>query len=415
MFMQKLLYVIAFSFVLPIYINAQQSACGGGRYHSEIFDVNPVVETVTFGENTTFGGTLKQLKMDVYQPKDDTADKRAAIVFGFGGGFIAGDRSQVKPFCEDFARRGYVAVAIDYRLYDDPLSLPDSFDIVDVVMKAVGDMKAAVRHLRKDAATDNNFRIDPDYILAGGVSAGAVTAMHVAYVDSTDNLPSFVLDAINNNGGLEGDTGDNENMQYSSEVQGVISIMGGLFRKSVIDANDPPAFSMHGTDDGTVPFMEGKALVQLGPVVIINQTMHGSGALHPVMDALGIANELLEVPGGGHGDFLNDPAWSDQLATQSNLFMHNNVLCPGVSNMSNIVLENFEVYPNPTHSYLTVQWESNDELATIRLTNAVGQTVLQQQITNGSTLDISAIQSGIYFVRIEDGDGKAGVEKVVIW
>ena len=413
--MQKLQHIIIFFLILPLCSNAQQSACGGGRYHSEIFDVDPVVETVTFGENTTFGGTLKQLKMDVYQPKDDTADKRAAVVFGFGGGFIAGDRSQVKPFCEDFARRGYVAAAIDYRLYDDLLNLPDSFDIMDVVMKAVGDMKAAVRHLRKDAATDNNFRIDPDYILAGGVSAGAVTAMHVACVDSTDNLAPFILDAINNNGGLEGDTGDNENMQYSSEVLGAISIMGGLFRKSVIDVNDPPVFSMHGTDDGTVPFMEGKALVQLGPIIFINQTMHGSGALHPVMDALGIANQLLEVPGGGHGDFLNDQTWTDQLAAQSNLFMHNNVLCPGVSTTSDIVLENFGVYPNPAHSYLTVQWESNDGSATVTFTNTIGQIVVQQQITNGSTLDISAIQSGIYFVRIEDGNGKTGVEKVVIW
>lgn len=36
--------------------------------------------------------------------------------------------------------------------------------MTDVVIKAVGDMKAAVRFLRQDAATVNNYRIDTNLL-----------------------------------------------------------------------------------------------------------------------------------------------------------------------------------------------------------------------------------------------------------
>lgn len=53
----------------------------------------------------------------------------------------------------------YVAASIQYRLFPlFTLGFPDSIKIFNTAVKAVGDMKAAVRHFRDDAATVNQFR-----------------------------------------------------------------------------------------------------------------------------------------------------------------------------------------------------------------------------------------------------------------
>ena len=61
--------------------------------------------------------------------------------------------------CEYFARRGYVAASIDYRLYDGVLfPTPDSLVMADEMLKAVSDMKAAVRFFREDADQSNIYK-----------------------------------------------------------------------------------------------------------------------------------------------------------------------------------------------------------------------------------------------------------------
>ena len=58
------------------------------------------------------------LKMDIYQPTHPRADK-AAVLYVFGGGFASGERNNEysKQCCQMLADKGFVAVAIDYRLY----------------------------------------------------------------------------------------------------------------------------------------------------------------------------------------------------------------------------------------------------------------------------------------------------------
>lgn len=57
------------------------------------------------------------LLLDIHEPQGDTAEKRPVFIFLFGGGFVSGTKEkEPRVYCEQLARRGYVAVAPSYRL-----------------------------------------------------------------------------------------------------------------------------------------------------------------------------------------------------------------------------------------------------------------------------------------------------------
>ena len=56
--------------------------------------------------------------MDVYTPVGDVCQNRPLLVFAHGGAFVGGSKnnSLAESICESFAKRGYVAASINYRL-----------------------------------------------------------------------------------------------------------------------------------------------------------------------------------------------------------------------------------------------------------------------------------------------------------
>jgi len=102
-----------------------------------------------------------ELAMYVHLPPDWKAeDKRAVIVFFFGGGWTQGTVEQFRPQATYLAGRGMVAARADYRVKGRHNVTPD---------KCVEDAKSAVRWLRGSAG---KLGIDPNRIVASGGSAG---------------------------------------------------------------------------------------------------------------------------------------------------------------------------------------------------------------------------------------------------
>ena len=269
--------------------------CLSDRYVAQVFDETET-STVKYGSNFGVTGIKQDLFMDIYTPKGDTVDNRPAIVLAFGGSFVLGNRQQLKDICIDLAKRGYVAVSIDYRLLSITSFPLDSVKGLDIAVKAATDMKAAIRHLKKDAATSNIYKINPDKIIVGGISAGAITAIQCAYFDDTDNIEPHIQQIIEKNGGVEGNSGDAENLKYSSKVAGVLNLSGAVYRPYFIDSQEPIIASYHGDNDDVVPYNYGWAM----PSGIKVIPLYGSKEIETRMKQLNIQNVLVTVPGGGH-------------------------------------------------------------------------------------------------------------------
>lgn len=243
------------------------------------------------------------LQMDIYSPDDDDSEERAVILLAHGGSFIGGtrDMADMERMCETFAKHGYVAATMSYRLGAGFQIFFDSLEVLDVVVKAVHDGKAAVRYLRKSYVEDGNpFRIDTNHIFAGGNSAGAILMLHLAYMRDPSIIPSHIMTLLNNEGGLEGTRG-NEN--YSSRVHAVINLAGAINQLEYIDQSIP-IVSAHGDEDRTVPFDCGPVLTTL-PAPEFRNRLCGSGPIHQRAEFFSIPNKLLVFEGDDHCPWIS--------------------------------------------------------------------------------------------------------------
>ena len=261
-----------------------------GRYNSEIFS-SVKKETIYYSDVFLDN----EHSMDVYTPIGDTITNRPLIIYLHGGTYYAGDKSDLNciDFCESFAKRGYVTASLNYRLTNIISFLLSNDEQIKAVLRTVADSKAAVRFFRKQANNGNQFGIDPASIFIGGYSAGAVTAIHHAFIDTISDLPLNIQGLISEIGGtLEGDAG---NLGYSSKVQGVVSIAGGIMDQNWIDVDDEPIVSTHGSNDNTIDI--NCNAVMNNPAIL---SLCGSNTIHNQANTVGLFNDILIFNGADH-------------------------------------------------------------------------------------------------------------------
>jgi len=115
-----------------------------------------VQRDVSYG---TAGG--HPLLLDIYQPGEHSPHLRPAVVLIHGGGWTSFDKGTMRSMGMFLARCGFVAFAVDYRLFRENANLwPAQLD----------DVQRAVRWVRANAA---KYQVEPDHIGAFGHSAGA--------------------------------------------------------------------------------------------------------------------------------------------------------------------------------------------------------------------------------------------------
>ena len=288
------------------FISALTFAQCNGRYQTEIFSS---VTKTTVNYSDIYSDNAHS--MDIYIPDGDVEINRPVIIYMHGGSFIGGDKSAIDcvDFCEKFAKKGYVTASANYRLANDVQSFAlYQEEQYTTVLKVVSDIKGAIRYFRKSLVNGNPYGIDGNTIFIGGYSAGAVAAIHSAYIDSISNLPISITyidiltgqsvdfnpqDLVNTIGGnLEGDAG---NYGFSSEVSGVVSYAGGINDINWIDSNDEPIVSCQGDADQTVNYNCGPGLNL--PTVF---TLCGTAEIHPKTNTEGVINDYLVFSGEGH-------------------------------------------------------------------------------------------------------------------
>jgi para-nitrobenzyl esterase len=387
-----------------IALRAQNPGCDGSRYKADVF-ASVKKTTVEYAPTISYSGDPVTLLMDVYEPEGDNLAKRPVIVLAHGGSFMFGDKNDMAPYCTLLAKKGYVAVSIQYRLYPlFTLGFPDSIKIFNTAVKAVGDMKAAVRHFRDDAATLNKFKADTLNIFIGGYSAGAVTALHAAYLDDKDPMPSFLTDLLPPNGGLEGISGTAANKTHSSKAKAVVNLSGGIYRRIWVDSTEIPMTSIHGTADATVPYLKGLAANIA--------YLEGSGLIHPHAESVGVETYLTSVTGGGHTNIYEptQAQYAPQVAAfwvQSTTLLEK-LTCRASSDTDDPVRlsdEPWQMSPNPLSgdALLRLTLPESVQAADIRLYDLTGRTVmLTTQVPNGGTVSLAGLPAATYLVQIID-------------
>ncbi len=393
-----------FMALLTGFSNAQNPGCDGNRYINDVFQTVKKT-TVTYAPSLSHTGVPMTLQMDVYEPEGDQIAARPVIIFEHGGSFIFGDRSMMQPWCELMAKKGYVTASITYRLYPFfLLGFPDSLDIFDTAVKAVGDMRAAVRYFREDAATANLFKADPDNIFIGGYSAGAVAALHCTYLDMEDDIPQFLVNFINQNGGLEGVSGSATNKTYSSASKAVVNMSGGLYRANWIEQEESPMISIHGTADETVPFNSGLAANIA--------YLQGSNLLHARAEEAGVWHSLHVVPGGGHTNIYENAAYKLHRDTfWSNVSLKlEEIACSTSSAAPELAaVADWNLVPNPVSGdAITVSLPEGTENALLRIFNSTGNLVREVTLTaSHQTVSLGSLPAGMYLAMpASAGTGK---------
>lgn len=401
----RIFTILFLSFLFNVAVHAQTDSCDGMRYKEDVFSDFTKTSNVKYGENTTFAGVNKELFMDIFEPEGDTAEERPLIIFAFGGSFIGGERASMNFLCEAFAKKGYVTATIDYRVYDGPLfPLPSSDDFVDVAVKAVSDMKAAIRFMKEDAATTNMYRVDTDNVYVGGISAGAITAAHVAMWDEDDDLPINIDVALEANGGFEGNSSNN--YEYSSSVDGLINYSGALSEADVIDDDDPAFISFHDDSDPVVPYGEGYASISGYNIIAMEGSliMHQKGVEEEIENSL----HTFENSDGHVSYFAGSVSTSASVINTTADFLFE-LICDDDVATTNPTLLNVAVTPNPTTGMLQVK---GDDIVSVRLYDIIGRSL--KSWTNTSNLNISEFEKGMYFLEMKNATQAKQTIKVIL-
>jgi len=228
-------------------------------------------------------GNQVRLNAYIFYPEDhQSGQRRAAIVFFFGGGWRSGSPVQFAEHCKHLASRGMVAVAADYRVASRHQS--QAKDSVD-------DAKAAVRWLRVNA---DQLGIDPNRVAAGGGSAGGHLAACTGIMAGSETKegrqagssrpdamvlfnPAVALAEVEGRAPL-----DPERMKTLADRIGIAPVK--LSPLHQLDGKAPPTIIFHGTADTTVPYWTVEAF-------------------QDAMRKEGNRCELVGYQGAGHGFF----------------------------------------------------------------------------------------------------------------
>jgi acetyl esterase/lipase len=134
----------------------------------------PARGSLAVDKNIVFGkGGSTELHLDIYRPPAGT-EKRMATIHIHGGGFTGGSKDTLVERIPPYAARGYVAIAVQYRLAGEA-KWPSQIE----------DVKAAIRWARANA---RSLGFDTEKIAVVGHSAGGQLALFAA---GTPNRPEF--------------------------------------------------------------------------------------------------------------------------------------------------------------------------------------------------------------------------------
>ena len=220
---------------------------------------------------------MLDLDMDIYLPAGDGAGARPLLLMMHGGSFFIGNKEEKGQagWCEYFASLGYVAVSINYRLGFHPTKK----DLATAEVRALEDADAALDYL----LGRGDLRIDPDHIFAAGTSAGAMTALRLAFRQDPGR----------------------------PRIRAVGNFWGSVHDLKVLEYGDAAILSFQSPNDPVMPYGEGYPFRTKDrgfqvPSQWFSEPMFGTEAVYERAKELGLRVEHHPCPEPRHRLHLDD-------------------------------------------------------------------------------------------------------------
>jgi LPXTG-motif cell wall-anchored protein len=212
------------------------------RYIDPVFDEVEVTHDVVYRDTVDAHGNPVRLTLDVYEPAGDTASQRPAVAWMHGGWFTDGDKADMADYAEAFARRGYVAVSLEYRMRPELHCCPtrDAIGVTEALVDGREDAMAGLEWLHEHAG---EYRIDPRAITVGGDGAGAANAFGLAFTAAPPDHGGGGHAMLQQHGAPH--EGDGPMLAAALPISGV-----SLDRPA---EGSPPVLAFHGTEDSVAP------------------------------------------------------------------------------------------------------------------------------------------------------------------
>jgi len=226
-------------------------------------------------------------KLDIYARRDVTTPQPTLVYF-HGGFWAAGTKEGSLLSLIPWMEMGWTVVNVEYRLAR-----------VAPAPAAVEDCLCALRYLAAQAMT---YNIDVNRIVTMGESAGGHLALTSAMIPESAGLDRQcagatpvpkVAAAINWFGVtdvkdvIDGPNRANAAMTWLGSLPNRDEIAARVSPLNYVRAGLPPILSIHGDADRVVPYQHGVRL-------------------HEALAKVGVPNQLITIPGGGHGNFTPD-------------------------------------------------------------------------------------------------------------
>ena len=233
----------------------------------------------------------RALRLFIFDPSGwKVSDRRPAMVFFHGGGWVVGAPPQFYGQAANLSRRGMVAISVAYRLGRKDKTTP--FD-------SVKDAFSAMRWIRGHA---RSLGIDPNRIAAGGGSAGGQLAAALATLTASWTGDGSHLDVSPRPDALVLFNPVVDNGPHGYGYARVKAKWQSFSPMANVSNGMPPTLVMLGTQDQLIPMQTAEGFRQ---------------------KILGVGGrcDLVFFAGGKHGFFNREPFYDQTMSLMDN-FLH---------------------------------------------------------------------------------------------
>jgi len=225
-------------------------------------------------------------KLDVYKRRDATAPQ-PTVIFFHGGGWIRGSKETSVLSLVPWLEMGWNVVNVEYRMAR-----------VALAPAAVEDGQCALRFVVDQAKA---YGVDVNRIVVTGESAGGHLALTTGMIPESAGLDrqcpgaplpkvAAIIDwygIVDVNDLLDGDNRRTYAVQWLGSLPNRDEVARRVSPMTYVRPGLPPVLAIQGDADPTVPYQH-------------------SVRLTAALTKAGVANQLVTIPGGKHGNFTAD-------------------------------------------------------------------------------------------------------------